>query len=118
MGKTAGKGNAGQKEKSRIAEEKARLKEQNRALKAAARNKAETVKKDVSKKAGKRVKDVEFTVGAVRDVQGKSERSIMQTLLAAFLVPVLMMVILGIVSYNTASSGILSKYKELCTTRP
>ncbi len=112
MGKTAGKGNAGQKEKLRIAEEKARLKEQNKALKAAARNKAETVKKDVSKKAGKRVKDVEFTVGAVRDVQGKSERSIMQTLLAAFLVPVLMMVILGIVSYNTASSGILSKYKE------
>ena len=51
MGKTAGKGNAGQKEKLRIAEEKARLKEQNKALKAAARNKAETVKKDVSKKA-------------------------------------------------------------------
>lgn len=112
MGKTAGKGNTDKKERSGIKEEKARLKEQNKALKKAAQNKAQKVKKDVKQKAGKKVKDVEFTVGAVKDVQGKSERSIMQTLLAAFLVPVLMMVILGIVSYNTASSGILSKYKE------
>lgn len=117
MGKAAGKGNTERNvksgtEKARVKAEKARLKEQNRALKKAARNKAEKVKKDVGRKAGKKVKDVQFTVGAVRDVQGKSDRSIMQTLLAAFLVPVVMMVILGIVSYNTASSGILSKYKE------
>lgn len=117
MGKAAGKGNTERNEKSGteragVKAEKARLKEQNRALKKAARNKAEKVKKDVGRKADKKVKDVQFTVGAVRDVQGKSDRSIMQTLLAAFLVPVVMMIILGIVSYNTASSGIISKYKE------
>ncbi|MDE7334466.1 MAG: hypothetical protein K2O16_19995 [Lachnospiraceae bacterium] len=119
MGKAARRANTDKKEKSgsaeeraRVKAEKARLKEQNRALKKAARSKAEKVKKDVSKKAGKKVKDIQFTAGAVRDIQGKSDRSIMQTLLAAFLVPVVMMVVLGIVSYNTASSGILSKYRE------
>lgn len=38
--------------------------------------------------------------------------SIMQTLLAGFLVPVVLMILLGIVSYYTASSAILTKYKE------
>lgn len=38
--------------------------------------------------------------------------SIMQTLLAGFLVPVVLMILLGIVSYYTASSTILTKYKE------
>ena len=42
----------------------------------------------------------------------RSKHSIMQTLLLGFLIPVLMMVVLGTVSYNMASSGILSKYKE------
>ena len=42
----------------------------------------------------------------------RSKHSIMQTLLIGFLIPVLMMVVLGTVSYNMASSGILSKYKE------
>lgn len=42
----------------------------------------------------------------------KSRQSIMQTLLLGFLVPVVMMIALGIVSYNTASSTILTKYKE------
>ena len=41
-----------------------------------------------------------------------SKRSIMQTLLAGFLIPVIMMIVLGTVSYNMASSGILTKYKE------
>ena len=42
----------------------------------------------------------------------ESKRSIMQTLLVGFLVPVVMMIILGTVCYNMASSGILTKYKE------
>lgn len=42
----------------------------------------------------------------------KGSRSIMQTLFMAFMVPVIMMVILGIVCYNMASSGMLSKYSE------
>ncbi len=43
---------------------------------------------------------------------GKGSRSIMQTLFLAFMVPVVMMIILGVVSYNMASSGMLSKYSE------
>ena len=43
--------------------------------------------------------------------KGKKQ-SIMQTLLAGFMVPVLLMIILGLVSYRTASNGMLSKYKE------
>lgn len=69
-----------------------------------------------AKKAEKKIKekkrDAKFTVQAVKDVRGNSRRSIMQTLLVGFLVPVILMIALGIVSYNTASSGILSKYKE------
>ena len=42
----------------------------------------------------------------------ESKRSIMQTLLAGFLIPVIMMIVLGTVCYNMASSGILTKYKE------
>lgn len=42
----------------------------------------------------------------------ESKRSIMQILLVGFLVPVVMMIALGVVSYNMASSGILTKYKE------
>lgn len=42
----------------------------------------------------------------------KGKRSIMQTLLLAFLLPVVLMVVLGVVSYNSASSGIVSKYQE------
>ncbi|MGN1181246.1 MAG: methyl-accepting chemotaxis protein [Suilimivivens sp.] len=40
------------------------------------------------------------------------KHSIMQTLLVGFLIPVVMMVVLGTVCYNMASSSILSKYKE------
>ena len=43
---------------------------------------------------------------------GNGSRSIMQTLFFAFMVPVVLMVILGVVSYNMASSGVLSKYSE------
>lgn len=44
-------------------------------------------------------------------VQG-GRRSIMQTLLAAFMVPVIMMVILGIGSYLSASSGVVGQYEK------
>ena len=40
------------------------------------------------------------------------KRSIMHTLLIAFLIPVLMMAVLGVTSYQIASSGIVSKYQE------
>ncbi len=43
---------------------------------------------------------------------GSKKKSILGTLLAAFMVPVVLMIALGIVSYNTASSGIVDKYKE------
>ena len=39
-------------------------------------------------------------------------RSIMQTLLAAFMVPVIMMVILGAGSYLSASSGVVGQYEK------
>lgn len=42
----------------------------------------------------------------------RKKQSIMQTLLAGFMVPVLLMIVLGLVSYQTASNGMLSKYKE------
>lgn len=42
----------------------------------------------------------------------KGKRSIMHTLLLAFLIPVLLMVVLGAASYQIASSGIVSKYQE------
>lgn len=45
-------------------------------------------------------------------VFASKKRSILTTLLASFMVPVLLMITLGIVSYQTASSGIISKYKE------
>lgn len=104
-------------------EEKAKQKETKKALKKAAKEKAAElkkeakgkageVKKEARKKADKKVKDVKFTAEAVRDVRGKSKRSIMQTLLIAFMVPVMLMIALGIVSYNTAASGIIDKYKE------
>ncbi len=44
--------------------------------------------------------------------RGAGARSIMRTLIGAFLAPVALMVVLGVVSYNRAASGILSKYNE------
>lgn len=48
----------------------------------------------------------------VKLTRKKSERSIMQTLLAAFMVPVVMMVILGVGSYLSASSGVVAQYEK------
>ena len=49
---------------------------------------------------------------ALKNVRIGGKHSIMQTLLVGFLVPVAMMVVLGIVCYNTAASGMISKYQE------
>lgn len=92
-------------ERKLIREEKKRIREEKRAVKKAVKDKAE-------KKIKKKKQDTQFAVQAVKDVRGNSRRSIMQTLLLGFLVPVILMIALGIVSYNAASSGILSKYRE------
>ncbi len=44
--------------------------------------------------------------------KNKRIRSIMQTLLMSFLLPVILIVVLGIVSYQTASTSIITKYRE------
>lgn len=44
--------------------------------------------------------------------KNNAKGGIMKTLIGAFLVPVVLMIVLGVVSYNTASSGILTKYNE------
>lgn len=71
----------------------------------AASGKGKTDKKDTAKAPREKLdlKDMLFT---------KGKRSIMQTLLLAFLLPVALMIVLGVVSYNAASSGIVSKYQE------
>lgn len=55
---------------------------------------------------------MKFTAQAVKEVKGGTRHSIMQTLLVGFLVPVAMMIVLGVVCYNTAASGMISKYQE------
>lgn len=67
--------------------------------------KGKTDRKDTSKAPREKLdlKEMLFTRG---------KRSIMQTLLLAFLLPVALMIVLGVVSYNAASSGIVSKYQE------
>ncbi|MCM1105925.1 MAG: methyl-accepting chemotaxis protein [Blautia sp.] len=47
----------------------------------------------------------------MKNHRGKRSGSIMQTLLAGFFVPVILIIVLGVVCYNTASSGIMSKYR-------
>ena len=48
----------------------------------------------------------------VRNTKRKKTHSIMMTLLLSFVLPVALMIILGIVSYQTASTSIISKYRE------
>lgn len=71
-------------------------------------------KKEKRPKAVKKVS--EKTKGALPKIFGKInlkfKHNIMQTLITAFLVPVLMMIILGVACYNLASSTILTKYSE------
>ncbi len=71
---------------------------------------------DTTKKSSKGFKNpskgTKNPLNMVKNLQGKGKRSIMATLLAAFMVPVILMIVLGVVSYNMASDGIISKYKE------
>ena len=62
------------------------------------------------KAAGK--PDFKEMLAGLKGLRGNNKKSILGTLLAAFMVPVVLMIALGIVSYNTASSGIVEKYKE------
>lgn len=65
-------------------------------------------------KKGKAASKTDFKemLAGMKDLRGTNKKSILGTLLAAFMVPVVLMIALGIVSYNTASSGIVDKYKE------
>ena len=91
-------------------------KEAKKAAKQAAKQKAAQMKKEakekkkkaekvVKEKTEKNVKEAKFTLSALKDIKGNTKHSIMQTLLVGFLVPVVMMIILGVVCYNTAASG-------------
>ena len=48
----------------------------------------------------------------LKNLRGSNKKSILGTLLIAFMVPVVLMITLGVVSYRTAASGIVDKYKE------
>ena len=98
-------------------------KEAKKAAKQAAKQKAAQMKKEAKEKkkkaekvvkemTEKNVKEAKFTLSALKDIKGNTKHSIMQTLLVGFLVPVVMMIILGVVCYNTAASGMISKYQE------
>lgn len=51
-------------------------------------------------------------LAGLKNLGGSNKKSIFSTLLVAFMVPVVLMIALGVVSYRTASSGIVDKYKE------
>ena len=70
------------------------------------------VKREKTKTTGKGKNILSALQDVMAGMSGGGKRSIMQTLLIGFLVPVVMMIILGIVSYNTAASGMISKYQE------
>ena len=56
--------------------------------------------------------DFKAMLGGLKNLRGSNKKSILGTLLVAFMVPVVLMITLGVVSYRTASSGIVDKYKE------
>jgi len=56
--------------------------------------------------------DFKAMLGSLKNLRGSNKKSILSTLLVAFMVPVVLMITLGVVSYSTASSGIVDKYKE------
>ena len=71
-------------------------------------------KTDKVKKQNKEAARTDFKKlrGGLKHVGGSNKKSILSTLLVAFMVPVVLMIALGVVSYRTASSGIVDKYKE------
>lgn len=81
-----------------------------------AKDKKEKVVKESKRvKAAKKVtlpKKIKLPETKRKEQKNSKKKSILVTLLAAFMVPVVLMIALGIVSYNTASSGIVDKYKE------
>ena len=56
--------------------------------------------------------DFKEMLAGLKNLRGSNKKSILGTLLVAFMVPVVLMITLGVVSYHTASSGIVDKYKE------
>lgn len=56
--------------------------------------------------------DFKKMLASLKNLGGSNKKSILSTLLVAFMVPVVLMIALGVVSYRTASSGIVDKYKE------
>ena len=56
--------------------------------------------------------DFKKMLAGLKNLRGSNKKSILSTLLVAFMVPVVLMIALGVVSYRTASSGIVDKYKE------
>lgn len=100
------------KEAARDKKKSVQLKEEAAQLKMETKEKKAKAVKKAKKKAEKQMEEAKFTAQAVKEVRGGSKRSIMQTLLIGFLVPVAMMIILGVVCYNTAASGMVSKYQE------
>lgn len=128
-------------EKKRLKEEKARLKAEKKAEKKAVKEAAKAAKEtakeaeeigfeaasdgaeasaaeEVATKTAE-VAEQSREKGALLNILmaglaggAKGSRSIMQTLFLAFMVPVVMMIVLGVVSYNMASSGMLSKYSD------
>ena len=56
--------------------------------------------------------DFKEMLAGLKNLRGSNKKSILGTLLVAFMVPVVLMITLGVVSYRTASSGIVDKYKK------
>lgn len=76
-----------------------------------------TKEKEVNKKETKRkeVKKRETKKKVIKDkiiVPKNQKRSIRNTLMISFVLPVFLMIILGVVSYNIASNTVLGQYKE------
>lgn len=70
--------------------------------------KEKKVKKEKPEKQRKEIKLPPF----LAKLLGNRKKSILVTLLGAFMVPVILMIALGIVSYQTASEAVLGKYEE------
>jgi len=102
-------------EKKQAGEEKKEPKEKKVKLKAPAAPKGEKKEKKEKKakaeKPEKQKKEIKLPPFLEKLLRGR-KKSILVTLLGAFLLPVLLMIALGVVSYQTASSAVLEKYEE------
>ena len=102
-------------EKKQAGEEKKEPKEKKVKLKAPTAPKGEKKEKKEKKakaeKPEKQKKEIKLPPFLEKLLRGR-KKSILVTLLGAFLLPVLLMIALGVVSYQTASSAVLEKYEE------